>query len=136
MTDGAPRLRVSSGGPWEDLIGYSRAVRVGDRVWVSGCTGTTPDGDVPPGALSQARLALDTMEAALAAAGSSVGDVVAARIFMTEIGRWEQIAVALRERFADVRPAMTMVEVAGLIRREHLVEIEVEAVVGSAAPLG
>ncbi|MDP2328391.1 MAG: RidA family protein [Dehalococcoidia bacterium] len=137
MTEGTPaRLRVSSGGPWEDLIGYSRAVRVGDRVWVSGCTGTTPEGHVPPGALSQARLALDTMEAALAAAGTSVGDVVAVRIFMTEIGRWEQIAVALRERFGDVRPAMTMVEVSGLIRREHLVEIEVEAVVGSAAPLG
>lgn len=131
-----PRTRVSSGGPWEDLIGYSRATRVGDHVWVSGCTGTTPEGHVPPGALSQARLALDIVEAALAQAGSSLGDVVVARVYVTEIGRWEQIATALRERFGAVRPAMTMVEVSRLIRPEHLVEIEVEAVVGSAAPLG
>ncbi|MDA0271171.1 MAG: RidA family protein [Chloroflexi bacterium] len=133
MTEQQPRQRISSGGPWEARVGYSRAVRVGDHIWVSGTTGTTPDGYIPPGALSQTRLALDTIESALTAAGSSAADVVAMRIYVTEIGRWEQIALALRERFGDARPAMSMVEVSRLIRPEHLVEIEVEAVAGSAA---
>ncbi|MQC19313.1 MAG: RidA family protein [Chloroflexi bacterium] len=133
MTEQQPRQRISSGGPWEARVGYSRAVRVGDHIWVSGTTGTTPDGYIPPGALSQTRLALDTIESALTAAGSSAADVVAMRIYVTEIGRWEQIALALRERFGDARPAMSMVEVSRLIRPEHLGEIEVEAVAGSAA---
>jgi enamine deaminase RidA (YjgF/YER057c/UK114 family) len=133
VTEQQARQRISSGGPWETKIGYSRAVRVGDHIWVSGTTGTTPDGHIPPGALSQTRLALDTIETALTAAGASAADVVAVRIYVTEIGRWEQIALALHERFGAARPAMSMVEVSRLIRPEHLVEIEVEAVAGSAA---
>ncbi len=75
------RQRISSGGPWEDRIGYSRAVHAGDHVWVSGTTGTRPDGSVPEGTEAQARLALDTIEAALREAGSSCDDAVRVRIF-------------------------------------------------------
>ncbi len=125
------RTRVSSGGPWEDRVGYSRAVRVGDHVWVAGTTGTRPDGTIPDGAGPQARLALDTIEQALTDAGASIGDVVVSRTYVTDIEQWEPVADALRDRFADVRPAMTLVEVSRLMAPEHLVEIEVEAIVSS-----
>lgn len=128
MTD---RQRVSSGGPFEDRVGYSRAVRVGDRVWVSGSTGTRPDGTILEGVGAQARLALDIIEAALREAGASISDVVMARSYVIDIDEWEQVADALRERFDEVRPAMTMVEVSRLLAPEHRVEIEVEAVVSS-----
>lgn len=125
------RLRVSSGGPWEERVGYSRAVRVGDHVWVSGTTGTQPDGSIPEGAEGQARLALDTIERALIDAGAAIADVVAARIYVVDINEWERVGDALRDRFGDVRPAMSMVEVSRLMAPEHRVEIEVEAVVSS-----
>jgi enamine deaminase RidA (YjgF/YER057c/UK114 family) len=127
------RTRVSSGGPWEARVGYSRAVRVGDRVWVAGTTGTQPDGTIPDGVGPQARLALDTIEQALTDAGASIGDVVVSRTYVVDIEEWESVGDALRERFGDVRPAMTMVEVSRLMAPEHLVEIEVEAVVSSDA---
>jgi enamine deaminase RidA (YjgF/YER057c/UK114 family) len=126
------RQRISSGGPWEDRVGYSRAVRVGDRVWVSGCTGTRADGTVPAGVLEQARLALETIDRALAEAGSGIADVVSAHIYVTDIEEWELVADALLERFDAVRPAMTLLQVARLILPAHRIEIEVEAVVGSA----
>jgi len=125
------RTRVSSGGPWEDRVGYSRAVRVGDRVWVSGTTGTQNDGTVPTGTEAQARLALDTIEQALIEAGASIADVVAVRTYVIDINEWERVADALRDRFNDVRPAMTMVEVARLLLPAHRVEIEVEAAISS-----
>lgn len=125
------RTRVSSGGPWEDRVGYSRAVRVGDHIWVAGTTGTRPDGSVPDGVEAQTRLALDTIEAALSEAGSSIADVVVSRTYVVDIEAWEPVADALRDRFNAVRPAMTMVEVSRLMAPEHLVEIEVEAVVSS-----
>lgn len=126
------RTRVSSGGPWEARVGYSRAVRVGDHVWVAGTTGTRPDGTIPEGVGPQARLALDTIEQALIEAGASIADVVVSRTYVVDIDEWEAVADQLRERFSDVRPAMTMVEVSRLMAPEHLVEIEVEAVVSSA----
>jgi enamine deaminase RidA (YjgF/YER057c/UK114 family) len=126
------RVRVGSGGPWEERIGYSRAVRVDDRVWVSGTTGTRRDGAVPASADAQARLALDTITSALETAGASLADVVRARFFVVDLADWETIVPVVRERFGDVRPAMTMVRVAGLIDPRHRVEIEVDAVVGSA----
>ena len=129
----AGRLEVSPGGPWERRIPFSRAVRVGDRVWVSGTVGIHDDGGVPEDAISQARVALHIIERALAEAGASLADVVAARIYMTDITEWNQVAAALRERLGETSPAMTMVQVAALIEPQHRVEIEVEAVAGSAA---
>ncbi len=124
------RQRVSSGGPWEERVGYSRAVRAGNRVWVSGTTGTRPNGTVPDGADAQATLALDTIVAALDELGATTEDVVAVRNYVIDIERdWEAIADALRARFGAVRPAMTMVQVARLMLPAHLIEIEVEAVV-------
>ena len=126
------RQRVSSGGPWEDRVGYSRAVRAGDRIWVAGTTGSASDGAVPPDVGSQAGLALDTIEGALTEAGASLAEVVVARIYVTDIEQWEAVAEVLRDRLGSARPAMTMVQVARLMLPEHLIEIEVEAVVGSA----
>jgi enamine deaminase RidA (YjgF/YER057c/UK114 family) len=126
------RQRISSGGPWEERVGYPRAVRVGDRVRVSGTTGTQHDGSVPDGAAAQARLALQTIAAAVRDAGASLDDVVAARIYVVEIEEWESIAEVLRESFGVARPAMTMVQIARLLLPAHRIEIEVEAVVGSA----
>lgn len=126
------RQRVSSGGPWEDRVGYSRAVRVGDHVWVAGTTGAAPDGTVPPDVASQARLALDTIEGALTEAGAALDDVVVARIYITDIEQWEAVADVLCDRLGGARPAMTMVQVARLMLPEHLIEVEVEAIAGSA----
>ncbi len=126
------RTRISSGGPFEDRVGYSRAIRVDDRVFVSGSTGIRPDGTIPEGAEAQARQTLDTIEAALTEAGATIGDIVRVRNYVTNIDEWEQIAVALHERFDTVRPAMTMVEVSRLIAPEMRIEIEVEAIIGSA----
>ena len=124
------RQRVSSGASWEGRVGYSRAVRVGNRVWVSGTTGTRPDGTVPDGADAQATLALDTIVAALNELGANTDDVVAVRNYVIDIERdWEAIGDALRARFGAVRPAITMVQVARLMLPAHLVEIELEAVV-------
>jgi enamine deaminase RidA (YjgF/YER057c/UK114 family) len=127
-----PRQRITSGGPWEDRVGYSRAVRVGDHIWVSGCTGTHADGTVPAGVLEQARLALETIDRALTEAGSGIADVVSVRVYVTDIEEWELAADALLERLDVVRPAMTMLQVARLILPAHRIEIEVEAIAGSA----
>ena len=124
------RVRVGSDGPWEERVGYSRAVRVDDRVWVSGTTGTHRDGAVPEPA--QARLAFDTIASAREAAGSALADVVRARFFVVDLTDWDAIVPVVRERLGNVRPAMTMVRVARLIDPRHRVEIEVDAVVGSA----
>ncbi len=128
----AARQRVSSGGPWEDRVGYSRAVRVGDHVWVSGCTGTTTDGGVPPGIEAQTRLALSVAARALEEAGSTLGDAVMVRIYLVDFAEFEVVHALLREHFGEARPAMTAVQVAALIDARHRIEIEVQAVVGSA----
>lgn len=122
------RQHVSSGGPWEERVGYSRAIRTGNHVWVSGTTGTRPDGTVPRSAGAQAALALETIAASLGEAGASMADIVAVRTYVVDIGRdWEEVADALRQHLRAIRPAMTMVQVARLMLPEHLVEIEVEA---------
>lgn len=126
------RQHVSSGGPWEDRIGYSRAVRVDDHVWVSGTTGTHPDGTIPDGTYAQTRLALAIIEAALREAGASADEAVRVRIFVTDIEEWEAVGVLLNEHFGRAKPAMTMVEVTRLVDPKHRIEIEVEAVIGSA----
>ena len=129
------RRQVGTNGEWEERYGYSRAVRVGDRVWVSGTVGQHDDGSVPGDVVAQTRTALHRVERALAAVETALGDVVALRIYMTELADADAVGGALRERFSPARPAMTMVVVRSLLTPELHVEIEVEAVVGSAAAL-
>ena len=125
------RRHVSTGTPYEASVGYSRAVRVGQIVHVAGTTAIDEQGAVVGAgdAYRQAAYALSKIEAALAALGATIGDVVRTRMYVTDIANWEGIARAHGERFADVRPAATMVEVRRLIDPAMLVEIEVEAIV-------
>ena len=125
MTD---RTLISSGGPWEAVVGYSRAVRVGQHVHVAGTTAMTGEGLVGKGdAYEQTRQILRTVEAALRQAGARLEHVVRTRMFVVDIGRWEEVGRAHGEVFRDIRPAATMVEVSRLIDPDLLVEIEVDA---------
>ena len=120
--------RVSSGAPWEPVVGYSRAVAAGDHVWVSGCTSIVDGGVVHVGDMeAQARQAIRNAAAALAEVGASLHDVVRTRMFVTDISRWEECARAHGEAFRDVMPATSMVEISALIDPAMLVEIEVVA---------
>jgi enamine deaminase RidA (YjgF/YER057c/UK114 family) len=127
------RRLISSGTPWEALAGYSRAVRVGDRVFVSGTTASDASGAVqhPGDAAGQARYIIHKIEAALAEAGAGLADVVRTRVFVRDIADWEPVARAHGELFATIRPANTLVR-AEMISPAMLVEIEAEAIVGEA----
>ncbi len=127
----ATRKNVSSGGPWEAKVGYSRAVRVGPHVYVAGCTSMTAEGLVGRGDLyAQAKQALTTVQAALEQAGARLDHVVRTRTFVTDISQWEAFARAHAEFFGNVRPASTLVEVRKLIDPDMLIEIEADAYVG------
>jgi enamine deaminase RidA (YjgF/YER057c/UK114 family) len=123
------RRRVSSGGPWELLMGYSRAVRVGDQVAVAGTAPQLPDGSVDADVEAQARRCLEIIEGALIEAGSDIADVVRTRVYLVDAADFDAVARAHRHVFGAVRPANTTVVVARLLDDRWRVEIEAEAVV-------
>jgi enamine deaminase RidA (YjgF/YER057c/UK114 family) len=126
------RQLVSSGSPFEAVMGYSRGVRVGDRVVLAGTAPQWPDGTVDPDVGNQARRCFEIIGDALAAAGATIGDVVRTRVFLVDAGDFDAVAQVHGEVFRDIRPANTTVVVSALLHEAWRLEIEVEAIAGSA----
>ncbi len=126
----ADRTVVSSGAKWEDIVGYSRAVRKGGLIFVTGTIGINPDGTYPNGVEAQTRRAFEIIIGAIEALGGVKEDIVRNRIFIKNADDWEEVAKVHRELFNDIRPCCTMVEISDLVGRTGLLEIECEAVMG------
>jgi enamine deaminase RidA (YjgF/YER057c/UK114 family) len=125
------RINYSSGSKWEDIVGYSRAVKMGNTIEVSGTVASGENGEVVGinDAYQQTRYIYQKIEQILHKAGASMKDVVRVRMFVTDISRWQEYAKAHSEFFINIKPCNSMIEVKGLIEREYLVEIEVTAII-------
>ena len=129
VTDRAGRRCASSGSKWEPVMGYSRAVRSGSLIAVTGTVGINADGTYSPSMADQTRRSLQIIRAAVEALGGRIEHVIRTRMFVTDVSRWEEVARVHGEVFAEVRPATSILEVAKLIDKEALIEIEADAVV-------
>ena len=128
--DRAGRKTASSGSKWEPLMGYSRAVRAGNFIAVTGTVGINADGTYSTSLGEQARRSLEIVRAAIEALGGRIENVIRTRMFVTDVGKWEEVAKVHGEVFAEIRPATSILEVAKLIDADAQIEIEADAVVG------
>ena len=130
VTDRHGRRCASSGSKWEPLMGYSRAVRKGSIIAVTGSVGINADGTYSPSLADQTRRSLQIVRAAVEALGGKIEDVIRTRMFVTDVSKWEEVARVHGEVFADIRPATSIVQIAKLIDADAQIEIEADAVVG------
>jgi enamine deaminase RidA (YjgF/YER057c/UK114 family) len=129
VTDRAGRRTASSGSKWEPLMGYSRAVRAGNTIAVTGTVGVNADGTYSPSVADQTRRSLLIIRAAIESLGGRIDQVIRTRMFVTDITKWEEVAKVHGEVFAEIRPATTIVEVTKLIDKEAQIEIEADVIV-------
>ncbi|MCG3198367.1 MAG: RidA family protein [Candidatus Omnitrophica bacterium] len=134
VAERAGRLTASSGSKWEPIMGYSRAVRSGSIIAVTGSVGINADGTYPSSLEEQTRRSLAIVRAAIEALGGRIEDVIRTRMFVSDVSRWEEVAKAHGEVFGEIRPATSIVEVARLIDDAALIEIEADAVVADIRP--